>query len=95
MSAAPRTQQGVAGAIANMMRTLGIVFGATGASVLFEERQKFYAEVTGFQGTKNFANFVPAFQDVFLYAAGLCVIAFGLSLFRRQVDPAPAAGQDR
>jgi EmrB/QacA subfamily drug resistance transporter len=95
MSAAPPTQQGVAGAIANMMRTLGIVFGATGASVLFEERQKFYAEVTGSQGTKNFASFVPAFQDVFLYAAGLCVIAFGLSLFRRQVDPAPAAGQDR
>jgi hypothetical protein len=95
MSAAPRTQQGVAGAIANMMRTLGIVFGATGASVLFEERQKFYAQVTGSQGTKNFANFVPAFQDVFLYAAGLCVIACGLSLFRRQVDPAHAAGQDR
>ena len=30
MGAIPRHQQGVAGSIANMMRTLGIVFGATG-----------------------------------------------------------------
>jgi MFS family permease len=84
MGAIPRTQQGVAGSISNMMRTLGIVFGATGASLLFDERRRFYSEQPSLQGSMDFQGFVPAFQDVFLSAAGLCVAAFALSLLSRR-----------
>jgi EmrB/QacA subfamily drug resistance transporter len=84
MGAIPRTQQGVAGSVSNMMRTLGIVFGATGASMLFDERRRFYSAQPSLQGPTDSQAFVPAFQDVFLFASGLCVAAFALSLFRRQ-----------
>ena len=90
MGAVPRREQGVAGSIDNMMRTLGIVFGATGASMLFDRRRKFYSEQPAMHAT-DFAGFVPAFQDVFTFAAGLCVAAFGLSLFRRQETGSRAA----
>ncbi len=83
MGAIPRNQQGVAGSIANMMRTLGIVFGATLWSMLFDERRQIYSDQPAFYGPTNFHGFVPAFQDVFLFAAGLCVVAFVLSLFRK------------
>ena len=83
MGAISRSQQGVAGGITNMMRTLGIVFGATGASMLFDRRRQAYSKQPPLQGT-DFLGFVPAFQDVFLFAAGLCVVALGLSLLRRQ-----------
>lgn len=84
MGAVPRTQQGVAGSIANMMRTLGIVFGATGWSMLFDQRRQIYSRQPHAQWPGDLQNFVPAFQDVFLIAAGLCACAFGLSLFRRR-----------
>jgi predicted MFS family arabinose efflux permease len=73
MGAVPRTQQGVAGSVANMMRTLGIVLGATGASMLSDERRQVY-----------FKEFVPAFQDVFIAAAALCAAACILSLLRQR-----------
>ena len=81
MGSIPRNQQGVAGSIANMMRTLGIVVGATGWSMLFDARRQSAAGAikSGTEGT-----FVPAFQDVFLAAAVICAIAFVLALFRRQ-----------
>jgi MFS family permease len=95
MGVIPRTQQGVAGSIANMMRTLGIVFGATGASMLFHERRQIYSAQPSFHGPTNIHGFIPAFQDVFVGAAGLCVVAFVLSLFRRQEAAAkPNAGED-
>jgi EmrB/QacA subfamily drug resistance transporter len=84
MGAIPRTQQGVAGSINNMARTLGIVFGATGASLIFDERRRFYSEQRSPEVPADFQGFVPAFQEVFLFAAGLCVLAFGLSLLRRR-----------
>lgn len=92
MGAISRSQQGVAGSIANMMRTLGIVFGATGWSVLFDERRQFYSEQGSPQASTE--NFVPAFQDVFLLAAGICVVAFILSLFRKQEAAAKPGGDD-
>ncbi|HEX9788338.1 MAG TPA: MFS transporter [Candidatus Binatia bacterium] len=94
MGAISRTQQGVAGSIANMMRTLGIVFGATGASMLFDERRQIYTEPPSFDGAANFHGFIPAFQDVFLFAAGLCVMAFVLSLFRRPEAPESKAADE-
>jgi fucose permease len=83
MGAIPRNQQGVAGSIANMMRTLGIVFGATLWSMLFDERRQLHSKQLSIPESAAFQIFVPAFQDVFVVAAGLCVAAFILALFRR------------
>jgi hypothetical protein len=84
MGSIPRSQQGVAGSIANMMRTLGIVFGATGWSMLFDQRRHLYSEKPALRLPTDSQGFVPAFQDVFLGATGLCVVAFVMSLLRRQ-----------
>jgi MFS family permease len=86
MGAIPRGQQGVAGGIANMMRTLGIVFGATAWGMLFDERRRVYLEQHNLPEPEAPQTFVPAFQDVFVIAAGLCAAAFVLALFRRQED---------
>ena len=84
MGSIPRGQQGVAGSIANMMRTLGIVFGATLWSMLFDARGQFHRNQLAIPESAAFQIFVPAFQDVFVVAAGLCVAAFVLALFRRR-----------
>jgi MFS family permease len=84
MGAISRSQQGVAGSIANMMRTLGIVFGATGWSMLLDARRQIYSEPPSPQTSTDLQGFVPAFQDVFVVAAGLCIVAFVLSLFRKR-----------
>jgi MFS family permease len=89
MGAIPRNQQGVAGSIATMMRTLGIVFGAAGWSMLFDARRQVRATESAGDG------FVPAFQDVFLCAALICGAAFMLALFRRRdMLPARSVGSD-
>ena len=89
MGAIPRNQQGVAGSIANMMRTLGIVFGAAGWSMLFDARRQARGTESADDG------FVPAFQDVFLCAAMICGAAFVLALFRRSdVLAARSGGSD-
>ena len=77
MGAIPREHQGVAGSINQMMRTFGIVFGVTGASLLFERWRVSHTDL-GEVGA-----FVAAFQNVFLAAAGLCAVAAAVSLFRR------------
>jgi EmrB/QacA subfamily drug resistance transporter len=82
MGSIPRHQQGVAGSIANMMRTLGIVVGATGWSMFFDARRQSAATGPITSGAED--TFVPAFQDVFLAAAAICAIASVLALFRRQ-----------
>jgi MFS family permease len=81
MGAIPRHQQGVAGSIANMMRTLGIVFGATGWGMLFDQRRQIHLQQPSSRASTH--GFVPAFQDVFFVAAGLCLVAFILSTTRR------------
>jgi EmrB/QacA subfamily drug resistance transporter len=86
MGSIARSQQGVAGSIANMMRTLGIVFGATAWGMLFDERRQSYLKQGNLPEPPAAETFVPAFQDVFVIAAGLCAAAFVLALFRRQED---------
>ena len=84
MGSIPRSQQGVAGSIANMMRPLGIVLGATGWSLLFDWRQQSYsAPASAVTSSVAFNGMLPALQDVFLSAAGVCFAAFILSLCRR------------
>ena len=82
MGAIPRDQQGVAGSMSQMMRTLGVVLGVTGASTLFASRQAMYEAST--LGHVAYADtFIPAFQDVFFASACICLCACGLSLLRR------------
>ncbi len=95
MGAIPRDQQGVAGSISNMMRTLGIVFGATGWSMLFDARRQFHSKDTAAPGTTAGETFAPAFQDVFLCASAICAAAFILALFRRQEAAESASGRDK
>lgn len=92
MGAIPRNQQGVAGSISNMMRTLGIVFGATGWSMFFDARRRFYPTAPD---TTAIESFVPAFQDVFRCAAAICAVAFILALFRRQEVAESAHGPNK
>lgn len=84
MGSIPREQQGVAGSMSQMMRTLGVVLGVTGASMFFAARRADHARQLGLSQVENPASFVPAFQDVFLIAAGLCFVAVLLSLVRRR-----------
>ena len=80
MGAIPLDQQGVAGGMSQMMRTLGVVLGVTGASTLFASRKMVYAT----SGSGAYADpFMPAFQDVFLVCAGVCLCACALSVLRR------------
>ena len=83
MGAIPRDQQGVAGSIANMMRTLGIVFGAAAWSMLFDARKSAHSGKAVASGEQIDA-FVPAFQDVFFAAAALCAAGLVLALLRRR-----------
>ena len=82
MSAIPRAQQGVAGGMSQMMRTLGVVLGVTGASMLFSSRRAVYAGRLQLPEGRDPQSFIPAFQDVFLVSATVCLVAFGLSLLR-------------
>jgi len=83
MGSIPRSQQGVAGSIASMMRPLGIVLGATGWSLLFDWRRNAYLTPTFEPTALAFKGMLPALQDVFLSAAAVCFVAFILSLGRR------------
>ena len=89
MGAIPREHQGVAGSVNQMMRTGGIVFGVTGASLLFERWRVSHVEL-GEVGA-----FVTAFQLVFLTAAVLCGLAAAASLFRSGGKRQGRARQDK
>lgn len=83
MGSIPRSQQGLAGSIANTMRPLGIVLGATGWSLLFDWRRQSYSVPASIKSSVAISGMLPALQDVFLSAAGVCFAAFILSLCRR------------
>ena len=84
MGSIPREQQGVAGSMSQMMRTLGVVLGVTGASMLFASRRAVHAERLHLPKIDEPLSFIPAFQDVFLIATMVCFAALGLSLLRRK-----------
>lgn len=93
MGCIPRSHQGVAGAMAQMVRTAGVVSGVAAANLFLVARleartgSRTLAEASG-------AQFAGAFGDVLLAAAVVCLAAAGLSLVHRSravsVEPAPA-----
>jgi Na+/H+-dicarboxylate symporter len=68
--------------MSQMMRTLGVVLGVTGASMLFGSRRALHAAQLQLSLATDPRSFMPAFQDVFVVAAVVCAVAFGLSLLR-------------
>lgn len=68
MGALPRARQGIAGGLVWMMRTFGVVLGASLASYVFDWRQR----VT--------ASFITAFRDAFLVSTAVCFGALLVSL---------------
>ncbi len=68
-SALPRSQRGVAGSLALVMRTIGVVIAASVLTIAFAHFQLQSAVAGASDG------FVPAFQSIFWYAA------LGLTLF--------------
>ena len=90
MGTIPRAQQGVAGSMSQMMRTLGVVLGVTGASMLFGSRRIVHAGRLHLPTVSDSQTFIPAFQDVFVVAAAVCAVAFGLSLLRGKERNDPA-----
>jgi EmrB/QacA subfamily drug resistance transporter len=85
MGAIAREQQGVAGGMSQMMRTLGVVLGVTGAGLLFSSRRAVHAAHLSLD-TQAVQTFMPAFQDVFLAAAIVGAAAFSLSLLRGELS---------
>lgn len=83
MGSIPREQQGVAGGMSQMMRTLGVVLGVTGASIVFGNYRAAHANRLQVSDPQALQTFMPAFQDVFFVSALLCVAAFVLALLRR------------
>jgi EmrB/QacA subfamily drug resistance transporter len=82
MGSIPRTQQGVAGSMTQLMRTLGVVIGVSGASMLFDSRRLVHTGEAVLEQLSPLQGFMPAFQDVFLLSACLCGLACGLSVLR-------------
>lgn len=83
MGAIPREQQGIAGGMSQMMRTLGVVLGVTGAGLLFSSRRAAHALQLSLADLNAGQTFMPAFQDVFFVATVLSVVAFLLAISRR------------
>jgi predicted MFS family arabinose efflux permease len=82
MGTLPRDAQGVAGALTQMMRTVGVITGVTAASLLFASRREQRAEAMGV-GVEDMASFVPAFRDVLVVMASVCAAAALLSVAGR------------
>lgn len=76
MGSIPRDAQGVAGGLAQMMRTVGITAGVTLTGQFFAARRG---------GATDDASFVGAFGDAFLAVGAVCAVVVVLSLLR----PAP------
>ena len=81
MGAVPRSQQGVAGALTTLTRTIGVVLGASLGSVLFTE----FGGIFPTDGTLS-TSFTDPFSRVFGLAAGVSIFATLVMLF---------AGRDR
>jgi EmrB/QacA subfamily drug resistance transporter len=81
MGSIPRDRQGVAGALSQMMRMVGIVTGVAGATLLFDARRSAHVADLAVPAEDPTA-FVAAYRDTFAVVAVLCAVAIGVSLLR-------------
>ena len=82
MGSIPRTQQGVASGMTQMVRTVGIVAGVAAANSLFDVLRRRESLSTGETDLGAASVFVPSFQGVALAAAGVCGLAAVLAVSR-------------
>ncbi len=90
MGTIPRAAQGVAGGLAQMVRTIGLTAGVTAAGQFFAARRTDRAGDLGVDAADPLT-FVPAFRDTFLAVAVVCSVAAALSLARPRSRPPVAA----
>jgi EmrB/QacA subfamily drug resistance transporter len=81
MSSIPRDRQGVAGALSQMMRMVGVVAGVAGATLLFDARRSTHVADLVVPDDDPTA-FVAAYRDTFVVVAVLCAVAIAVSLLR-------------
>ena len=81
MGSLSQSRQGVAGGLSQMMRTVGIVAGVSGASLFFDARHRHHIAQRAL-ATDDPGAFVFAFRDTFLAVAVLCALAALVSLLR-------------
>jgi len=81
MGSIPRQRQGVAGALSQMMRMVGVVAGVAGATLWFDARRSTHAADLGI-ATDDSTAFVAAYRDTFYAVAALCALAIVVSFVR-------------
>jgi hypothetical protein len=85
MGSIPRERQGVAGALSQMMRMVGVVAGVAGATLWFDARRSTHVAALGVPADDPTA-FVAAYRDTFYAVAVLCAVAIAVSLLRPSRD---------
>ena len=81
MGSIPRERQGVAGALSQMMRMVGVVAGVAGATLWFDARRGSHVSNLAVPASDPNA-FVAAYRDTFIAVAALCAVAIVVSLLR-------------
>ncbi len=79
MGSIPRDRQGVAGALSQMMRMIGVVAGVAGATLLFAARRSTHVADLAVAADAP-AAFVAAYRDTFTIVGALCAVAIVVSL---------------
>jgi DHA2 family methylenomycin A resistance protein-like MFS transporter len=87
MRSIPRDRQGVAGALSQMMRMVGVVAGVAGATLWFEARRTRHAANRAVPEDDPLA-FIAAYRDTFLAVGALCALAMAVSFLRAAQDRA-------
>src|SRR5215217_8237822 len=85
MGSIPRDRQGVAGALSQMMRMVGVVAGVAGATLLFDTRRATHVADIAVPADDPTA-LVAAYRDTFFVVAALCAVAIAVSLLRPAQD---------
>jgi hypothetical protein len=89
MGTIPRGQQGVAGSLTSLTRTLGVVAGATIGAVLFNLMQARALD----RGATAPDGFIGGFGGALGTAGLIAVLGCVLVIAARRGDPSPATGR--
>ena len=81
MGSIARDRQGVAGALSQMMRMVGVVAGVAGATLLFDARRSSHVADLAVPADDP-AAFVAAYRETFVVVAVLCAVGIAVSLLR-------------